>query len=488
MADQKLVPLNTKLLSPSAKKAFDFLTQEVVGQDMSIMAITDALEIFNSPLRNPSHPIFVGLFLGPSGVGKTLTAEKLAQFLFEDPHAFTKINCSELSESHEVARLKGSPPGYIGFVDSQSPDQQKSPYPILSQWNINKHHHEHLRKIHKDEIRAFTIRTGALKIDDVEIDAIMEKRLAEVKKAKQVEKQIRILTARRGKKNRSDKSAKLKELQRKLADHIKEINRLSQVLIKRSEQLRDTGKKLQADLAIAKQKGWFYNFEEPPTELLSIILFDEVEKAHPALFGHLLEIMDKGKFQLGDGSITSFQNSFIILTGNVGRNDVADLLAGEGHMGFNQSKPHDVVDLNDDIYKIVVERMKETFPPEFIGRLDKVVVFRPLTYETVSKILDILIRDLHTELVRYKSALVINLEKPVKDFLIDKAMERNEFGARMLKSRLKKYIKNKLVRLLNTGQLKVGDVVVVKMETTNGKQKPAFYKEESAQPGLIKSR
>ncbi|OGY63704.1 MAG: hypothetical protein A3E64_01030 [Candidatus Harrisonbacteria bacterium RIFCSPHIGHO2_12_FULL_48_16] len=122
--------------------------------------------------------------------------------------------------------------------------------------------------------------------------------------------------------------------------------------------------------------------------------------------------------------------------------------------------------------------MKETFPPEFIGRLDKVIVFRPLTYDAVSKILDILIRDLHTELVKYKSALVVNIEKPVRDFLIDKSMERTEYGARMLKSRLKKYVKNKLVRLLNTGQLKAGDVVVVKLETINGKQKPAFYKEK----------
>ena len=485
MADRELVPLNTKMLSPAAKKAFDFVTQEVVGQDMSILAITEALEMFNSPLRNPSHPIFVGLFLGPSGVGKTLTAEKLAQFLFEDPCAFTKINCSELSQEHEVARLKGSPPGYIGFIDSTSPEARKSPHPLLSQWNIDKYHHEYLTKVHRDELRAIVDRANAMKTGDIEISTVLKRRFAEESKAKEIARRIRAIVARRGGKSKFRKSAELKALREKLANHKKEMFRLTKIVVQRSLRMHGGEQQLRVDIAAAKKNGWYYDFEHPPTELLSIILFDEVEKAHPTLFSHLLEIMDKGKFQLGDGSITSFQNSVIILTGNVGRDDIANLLTGEGRMGFRQGQVYspETIDLNRDIYRVVVEKMKETFPPEFIGRLDKVIVFRPLTYDAVSKILDILIRDLHTELVKYKSALVVNIEKPVRDFLIDKSMERTEYGARMLKSRLKKYVKNKLVRLLNTGQLKAGDTVVVKLETINGKQKPAFYKEEPTQLG-----
>src|SRR3989338_8959497 len=106
MDKQPLIPLDTTLQSAEAKKILEFLRNRIKGQDLPLRSLADVIERRSSPFADLKRPIFVGLFLGPTGVGKTLVAEELARYYFEDPEAFTKISCAELSSEHEVSRLK----------------------------------------------------------------------------------------------------------------------------------------------------------------------------------------------------------------------------------------------------------------------------------------------------------------------------------------------------------------------------------------------
>lgn len=465
--------LDPRIISPRAKRMYDSLLGEVKGQDRALRYIVNALERLYSPLRDTEKPIGVFLALGPSGVGKTKLAEALAKYLVGDPNGFTKIHCAEFSQPHEVARLKGSPPGYIGYVDPKE-DPSGAQY-ILGQYSIDQYYHKAISKKHLEELRKSVA-------DKFQVDALGDELDGYSKKLEELKQQVKEIEGEIGllEKKKRPRQKKIGRLRKKLAQLQDQLKQFTAQCEEKGEKYVEAAIKFNDGMDQAREKGWIYNHNNPPKQLLSVILFDEIEKADEDLYEHLLEIMDKGRLQLGNGLVTSFRNSFILMTSNIGRDQIARALRGEGKIGFKPgmlSSDLQEKKLDELIYKIVTEEAKNHFPPEFMGRIDKLIVFRPLSSKAMMEILELRMQELHTELVHRKCPLVIELDQSIKEFIIDRAMKYPELGARLLKSRIIDYLKDKIIALLNTGQVKAEDKILVKLEGDGENAEPSFYKE-----------
>ena len=316
------VPLGTK---KKRKHPLEFiqrtLREQVIGQDQAVDAITRALTRAAAGFRNKEKPIATFFFSGPSGVGKTQAVKALAQSIHNDPKAILRIDCSEFSEPHSVARLIGSPPGYVG-----------SDLPVI---------------LDKEEIEG---------------------------------------------------------------------------------------------------REW------------SIILFDEVEKAHPALHNMLLHIMDEGRLTLARktheaSSDVDFTSSIIIMTSNVGSRQVSSLLetSGIGFTAARQEATKDAVDV------AVKREMEKTFSPEFRNRITDFVVFNPLDQKTLAAVLDRVIDD---SLARFaKAGFAVHIPPKVKRFLLEEGYD-SELGARPLILTVERYIDAEIADLFSSGEIRPGDYVV----------------------------
>ena len=248
------------LLNPTSRssKAEEFeaaLRAKIVGQESGVRALADLYQVFCAELNSPGHPVANLLFLGPTGSGKTRLVEAAAEILFGTPQAALKVDCAEFQHSHEIAKLLGSPPGYLGHRETQ---------PLITQ---------------------------------------------------------------------------------------------------------DTLCRYQND-----------NFK------LSLLLFDEIEKASDALWQLLLGMMDKATLTLGDNRRVDLSQTVIILTSNVGAREINGLMTDS--IGF---VPHDgpSVELDNKIERTAIEAARRRFSPEFMNRLDKLVVFHSLHADQLNQILDI---------------------------------------------------------------------------------------------------
>ena len=255
--------LNTAL-DPSRRSsdALDFetaLRRKIVGQDAAIDKVVEIYQMFLASLNAPGRPLGNLLFLGPTGSGKTRVVEAMAEALFGDPRAVIKIDCAEFQHSHEIAKLIGSPPGYLGHRET---------HPLLTQEALNQWHTE-------------------------------------------------------------------------------------------------------------KRK-------------LTLLLFDEIEKASDALWQLLLGILDKATLTLGDNRRVDLSQCLIVMTSNLGAGEMSDILTGG--LGFAKSKNSEkVVDtrLDEKITRTAQEAARRKFSPEFMNRIDKMVVFKTLKPEHLEHILEI---------------------------------------------------------------------------------------------------
>lgn len=400
----KLKKLNYNKNSEKVKQFKDFFQTRVVGQKRVIKKLIENFELLNSGLRDKDRPIFTALFLGPSGVGKTYIAEVLAEYYFENPKAFTKIACAELSESHKISMLLGAPPGYVGFIEAAK--NESSSYPLLSSWSINKYAFFKLRK-------DFGYHNKTEEELIKEVYNIKEK----IEQIKQGTKEIR-------------KSHNFNN------NLLEEINQLKKRL----------------DAIIFNPDSEFY---------ISIILFDEIEKANPVVFNVLLEIMDKGQVTLAHGQKVNLNNSYIILTSNVGAKDIENVFQDK-QIGF-KVKTRSSNEIDKMIYQKAIQAAQEIFSPEFRGRLDTIEVFRYLTKKQMFKILENQIKDLHTKLAKeFPIQLIIPNE--VKKFIVEQATDRIEYGARLLKNKLYHFVIKPLSKLKNSRKIKEGDSIKLKVK------------------------
>jgi ATP-dependent Clp protease ATP-binding subunit ClpC len=307
----------------------DELKKRVVAQDEACAAVAKALRRSRADIKDPKRPIGSFVFLGPTGVGKTLLAKALAEFMFGDENALLQFDMSEYMEKFNVSRLVGSPPGYVGYEEGGQLTERvrRRPY--------------------------------------------------------------------------------------------------------------------------------------------SVVLFDEIEKAHPDVTHILLQILEDGRLTDSLGRVVDFRNTIIIMTSNVG----ADILRKGSTLGF---APAEETHTYDKMKERLTEEAKRLFKPEFLNRLDDIVVFHQLTKENMSKIVDIEVAKVVSRMKIKEIEVVLTAE--AKAFLIEKGFDPN-YGARPLRRSVEKYLEDPLAEEILRGNVKSNEKIEVTVKDDklvfNQKQQPA---------------
>ena len=299
------------LLEDEAKKLLrieEELKKKVIGQDKAIEAIANAIRRTRSGISAYEKPIGVFLFLGPTGVGKTHLAKKLAEFLFNDENALIRIDMSEYMEKHAVSRLIGAPPGYVGYEEGGT---------------------------------------------------------------------------------------------------------LTEAIRRRPYQ---------------------------------VILFDEIEKAHPEVLNILLQVFDAGRLTDAQGHIVDFRNTIIIMTSNI---------AGEKLINGERSY--------DERYLIAMQEIREYFKPEFLNRIDEIILFNPLKEKDILKIIELLLEQIKENL--RELGINIEISDSAKLFILQRGYDPN-YGARPLKRTISRYIENEIAKMIIEGKVKKGNKI--KIDEKNG--------------------
>ena len=301
VAEQTGIPVKQMTEEETTRllKMEEEISRRLIGQDEAVSSVARAVRRARTGLRDPRRPIGSFLFMGPTGVGKTELARCLARFLFGRDDAMIRIDMSEFMERHEVSKLVGAPPGYVG--------------------------HENGGKL--------------------------------------------------------------------------------------TEQVR----------------------RKP----YSVILFDEIEKAHPEIFNILLQVLDDGKLTDGQGRKVDFRNTVIIMTSNVGAKE-----AQQGNsLGFGMSAETQSKRDWERTKNIILEEANRTFRPEFLNRIDEMVVFKPLSRENLLKIIDTMLEDLSTRLDT--KGVSIDISQEVKEKILDKGF-KPKYGARPLRRAIQSMLEDKL--------------------------------------------
>src|SRR5438128_1734373 len=307
------------------------LSSRIVGQERAVRQTTDLYQVFLAGMNHPNQPVGTMLFLGPTGSGKTRVIEAAAEVLFGDPNAIVKIDCAEFQHSHEIAKLIGSPPGYLGHRETS---------PMLTQENLDRMHTEELK--------------------------------------------------------------------------------------------------------------------------LSLILFDEIEKASDSLWQLLLGILDKATLTLGDNRRVDFTRTMVVMTSNLGAREMSELISGGigFHSGKNVKNPNDN-EVDQKIYRTAVDAARRKFSPEFMNRIDKVVVFRSLKEHHLRQILDLELQAVQDRIMASAGTkFVFQCSDTAKDMLLREGIDY-KYGARHLKRAIERFLVYPLSNLVATGQIGLGDLVQV---------------------------
>lgn len=349
--NKKLDPTKTGLGANSLEGS---LRKLIVGQDEAIEQIVNIYQLQLTGMNAPGRPIGTFLFLGPTGTGKTRIVEATAECLVKNPRAVIKIDCGEFQHSHEIAKLIGSPPGYLGHRETR---------PLL--------HQEVLNAYLTDECR------------------------------------------------------------------------------------------------------------------VSFVLFDEIEKASDALWNLLLGILDKATLTLGDNRKVDFSRAMIFMTSNVGAAEMSAILNPK--VGFCTPHRTEVESgaLGDKtsgkIAKSGVEAARRKFPPEFVNRADKIVVFKPLGQDQLRRVLDIELNMVQQRVFNSAglNAFLFTATDAAKDYLLCEGTDVR-YGARPLKRAIEKILVHPMSNLIATDQIRGGDMVRIDFDPSEGKL--VFLKEAEGMP------
>ena len=326
MSSTQMLPLDPEKRSTDTMEFQTALRSKIVGQEEGVQALVDLYQVFCAGLNSPGRPVGNLLFLGPTGSGKTRIVEAGAEILFGDPRAVIKVDCAEFQHSHEIAKLIGSPPGYLGHRET---------HPLITQ--------EALTANHTDKLK------------------------------------------------------------------------------------------------------------------LSFLLFDEIEKASDALWQLLLGMLDKATLTLGDNRRVDLSQTVIFMTSNLGGGEITELM--EGGMGFIQPKDKPVAGLDEKVERTAVEAARRKFSPEFMNRLDKVVVFHPLQRTQLEEVLEIELGQVQQRVLETaRGQFLFRVTPGARDFLLLEGTDQR-YGARHLKRAIERHIVYPLANLLATEQVKVGDLV-----------------------------
>ncbi len=299
------------------------LKSQVIAQDKAIEKMVRAIQRNRVGLKEPNHPIGVFMFLGPTGVGKTYLAKKLAEFMFGSADALIRIDMSEYTESFNVSRLIGAPPGYVGYEEGGQLTERVRRHPY------------------------------------------------------------------------------------------------------------------------------------------SIVLLDEIEKAHGNVFNLLLQVLDEGRLTDGNGRLVDFRNTVIIMTSNAGTRQLKDF--GRG-VGFNSGTSSALM-LNEQdkehARQIVQKALSKQFSPEFLNRLDEIITFDQLDLEAIKKIIDVELKGLYKRIEALGYS--VELSEEARQFVAEKGYDV-QFGARPLKRAIQNYIEDGISELIVNGDIKPGTTIHITKE------------------------
>ena len=302
----------------------EVLKERVIGQDEAIKAVASALRRARAGLAPFDRPLGSFMFLGPTGVGKTELARTLAEFIFDDEKALIRIDMSEYMERHSVARLIGSPPGYVGYEEG---------------------------------------------------------------------------------------------------------GQLTEIIRHRP---------------------------------YSLILFDEIEKAHPEVFNILLQVLDNGRLTDGKGKIVNFKNAIIIMTSNVG----SELTKEMAKLGFSVSSEEESKEKEENYKTRLNAALKNHFRPEFLNRIDEIIIFHALTKKEIGQIVDIQLDEVKERLKEKKINAVI--DQSLRKYIVENGFDP-EYGARPIKRLIQKMILDKLADGIIRGNIKDGSRVRISFEKSDVK-------------------
>ena len=316
----------TNLLETEVKKLLrmeEDIGRKVIGQEDAIVKIANAVRRSRAGIGDPLRPIGSFMFLGPTGVGKTELARRLAEFMFNDEKALIRVDMSEYMEKHAVSKLIGSPPGYVGY----------------------------------------------------------------------------------------EEGGQLAELIR----------------------------------------------HRP----YAVVLFDEIEKAHPEVFHIMLQILDNGRLTDAKGRHVNFKNTIVIMTSNVGSEFAKEL----GRLGFETAEDRDGDEnRGKGLQDKIMPSLEQRFRPEFLNRLDEIIIFNPLGREEISRIVDIQLNEVRERLAG--KGIGFELSKDAKNYLAREGYDPN-FGARPLRRLIQSKILNAIAERMIAGSVKAGDRLVINEKVGN---------------------
>jgi len=326
--------METVLLNPEQKglRAEEFeqkLSNQIVGQEQAVRGLSGLYQIFLAGMNSTNRPIGTMLFLGPTGSGKTRVVEAAAEVLFGHANAVIKIDCAEFQHSHEIAKLVGSPPGYLGHRETS---------PMLTQENLDRYHTEDTK--------------------------------------------------------------------------------------------------------------------------ISLVLFDEIEKASDSLWQLLLGILDKATLTLGDNRRVDFSQTIVIMTSNLGAREMSELVSGSIGFAPAQSASYGC-DVDEKISRTAVDAARRKFSPEFMNRIDTVVAFRSLSEDHLREILDLELQSLqHRIMVSAGTKFIVECSRAAKDKILKEGLDFR-YGARHLKRAIERLLVQPLSNLVATVQVELGDLIHV---------------------------
>ncbi len=483
---EEWVPLPRDAISEYGELVAKEIEKRIKGQPRAIRTVVRLYEKIEAGFRdseNAERPLGSYMFMGPSGVGKTSMVRALAKHLFGSEKRYTYIDCGRFEQGHEVSTLTGAPPGYIGF--NQEPD--------LSQSNIDYPHLEYLVETGAYFKTAIEEREELIKF----LEAERQKKSGEfMKYTAQIEALTRQIVQSKEKQTKEPKEERLnfiKTLERNLRvakeskeacekDIIEIRERVARVknaigTLREIEKL-PVSRRVPRFKALFKENAQDYN-SDPEETAQSIILFDEIEEASPDLYKLLLGILDQGTLRMNNGSTTRFRNSIIVMTTNLGSDKINNILSryqpekyGTHEMGFGSQggkellTGKDVERVDKEMYACCAEALREYFEPKFVGRINQVVVFRPLSRETMLEIVDKIVKQWNEGAALGQTcniAIMLRIEKEVKEKLVDESLEHWSLGARPLEEKFNKIIDTQLAPLMNMGLIEQGDEVLIRL-------------------------
>lgn len=476
----ELVLLDPEALNATASAFRDFLQKpRMIGQERLQDAAIRAIGRFEGNLRNRRHPIRSILVPGPSGTGKTMIFELMAEFLFGDRQALTKLSGPEYSEEHTVSKLIGSPPGYIGFGADE-----RGPFPMLSPWNIGKYHYfaELRNAAEKTRKKSGTLEPTAAELHDL-IDDLWHKehiygdRIAACSDIIAALEREEIDTQEpEGGESPEVKKARLRagkvyERRQKIIDAARARIQLYSVYLFGFYKMID---------AVSARLGSFVGEDlslNPQIHKRAVILIDELEKAHPRFSNIFYEVLDRARITLQNGTVTDFSEAIIGITSNKGAKEIEGLMRGRRPIGIEppRSAKEKEEKRDFDIYCAARDATTDTLLAPMRGRIDEIVVPRPFTPDEFKRIIQMVIHELQETLTLQKTNVTLQVSDAVVDFLWRESTDKPEEGARLVNKKLNDYLRDLFDTLMQTGQVQAGDIVYADMGMRDGKSRPVFH-------------